>query len=163
MARGCHCFCCRALCCRNDIGAFAAVGVVEKVGGSGSHSVCIGLYGADDACGDTLPVQGGEQLRRAGEEPGALHLEGAGLLGVQLPEAGAVFRAAVAGEDGVLVLQHHADGAAHRLPLRLGQTHFGKGVLKPGHDGLGGVAQGVVEIKKYSFVVHCVSSSAHGG
>ncbi len=62
MAQCCRCFCCRALCCRNDIGAVAAVGVVEEVGGSGSHSVCVGLYGAD-VCDLCRPVWRDKRVR----------------------------------------------------------------------------------------------------
>ena len=58
------------------------------------------------------------------------------------------------GEKGELVLQNHADGGADGFLRGLGQAHPPKGVPEPGHNGLGAVGQGVVEIKKDSFEVH---------
>ena len=118
-----------------------------------------GLLGADNAGGNTTALQGGEQLQRTGKQPGDGHMHGACFLGVELPELCPAGGVGLAGEKGELILQNHADGGADGFLRGLGQAHPPKGVPEPGHNGLGAVGQGVVEIKKDSFEVHRSESS----
>lgn len=108
----------------------------------------------------TMPVgipralQGGEQLQRTGKQPGDGHMHGAGLLGVKLPE--------LCPAGGSASPERKVNSSSRTMPMvgrmassgGLGQAHPPKGVPEPGHNGLGAVGQGVVEIKKDSFEVH---------
>ena len=125
------------------------------------HDVLDGVppLGADDGRLHPVAVEGAQQLLRPGEEHRLPALALLGHLQKQWAELGPAGGVAVPGEHGIGVLQQIADGAPHRLPVRGGPAHFGKAMLEPGHDRVGGVGQGIVKIKAHCAVrLHVVPS-----
>ena len=99
-----------------------------------------------------VAVEGAQQLLRPGEEHRLPALALLGHLQEQGAELGPADGVAVPGEHGVGILQQIADGAPHRLPVGGGPAHLGKAVLEAGHNGIGGIGQGIVKIKAHCAV-----------
>ena len=104
--------------------------------------------------GGPSPLQGLQQLPDARKK---LHRA----LGLQIPGYGMkeLVKAllsrlgAVPGELGVGILNPQPHGLAHRLPVRLRETHGGQGMADSGIDRLSGIPQRVIKIENNCLIV----------